>query len=348
MDPGLGEPSETGETPGDVYNTPMKTILLLTTLILSSLALSLAEDAPAPDREFIPPAFRAERHFSQAVEFLSSMPDGTRITLNRADGSHFMLVEQDGTLNGKLNDSRLEQEAHVLVTPMGYKLYVDEDFPMGMVVEAPNGKRTLFSGFKKAIVAHEDDARAWMIPRTTPALRLPDGSRIDFLNQARVFEALTLHGERFRMELADRVWISLEKLPSPPLVPFMNSVYPAGDGNDWRGPAQEDHFVLAWNWYPYGLTLDRVIKDLSRGHRREDVDLYFNDLAFAQSGLEVGGILLARRFALNGGDQLTIELPGQEAHTVFVLPGPLEPNYGLPPEKPHTLNLKTRETDKAN
>ncbi|MDQ7007662.1 MAG: hypothetical protein Q9Q40_10545 [Acidobacteriota bacterium] len=311
------------------------------TRILTStclLALILAPSAASPPEEdaagaLIAPAFRSQRHFERGAEFLRGLPDGTTIRVERNDGSRFELRLDEGRLRTELPACRLEEDGAVLVSPFGYRIGLDATDRKGtVVVQAPSGAETYFFPTSKRLRAQESDAGSWATRRPEPVLRLPDGTRIDVLDSRTAWEVYTLAGERFRLELRGGRWRPLPSVPAPPLVPEIFTTYAAGDGNDWRRPLGEDHSVFAWNWYPYGLPIERLIEDVETGARRRDLDLYFNEIDRLQRPVDTGAYLLARRLCLAGGDRLTFQIPGQEAQTIFLLPGHFEADFAPPPE----------------
>ena len=115
-------------------------------------------------------------------------------------------------------------------------------------------------------------------------------------------------------------------------MPNLFTTYVAGGGDDWRRAVGEEHMVFAWNWFPYGLELERLIADVSEGPRRNALNLFFNELAEVQPPEEMGAALLARRLALNGGDRVTFRVPGEDPRLVFILPGNIEADFTTPPE----------------
>ena len=316
--------------------------VLATLACLAQPALAAAPAAPAEgtppaakgaDPAFIPPAFRAERHTASGEAYLRSLPPGTQVIVDRADGTHFELLLKDGKLVTDLPASTLSADGRVLTTPLGYTLSFLGDKRPGVVIAAPNGHRTEFRPQKTALFVGESDAGVWQWDLEGRGLRLPDGSRVDSLDKGQRWEVLTLRGERYSGELRGRRWDALPSIPSPPLVPDTLAAYLSGDGDDWRLPIWEDDAVFAWNWVQVGLPVERAIGDVRQGQRRKDVEYYFNGIDVAQPAEEVGGALLARRLVLAGGDRVTFALPGKEPVTVFVLPGALEADYAVPKTK---------------
>lgn len=324
----------------------------LAALALAPPAVAAKPDPPDPaaprptpkvDPDYIPPAFRAERHTAAGEAYLRSLPDGTAVIVDRADGARFELPLRDGKLAVELPASALSADGGTLTTPLGYRLSFLQGPHPGFVVAAPNGHRTEFRPQRTALAVGESDAGVWQWDLEGRGLRLPDGSRIDPLDQGRRWEVLTLRGERYSGQIKERRWSALPPIPSPPLVPDLFAAYLSGDGDDWRLPVWEDDQVFAWNWVQVGLPLERAIRDLQTGQRRKDVEYYFNGVERVQPAEEVGGALLARRLVLAGGDRVTFALPGQEPVTVFVLPGALEADYVVPKAKIET-NLTPRTT----
>ncbi len=307
----------------------MKMSFLLCLLLVSTP--SQADDNAPAEAQVIPPVKRYEVHLDNGVRYLTAISDGSRIEIHRADGARMMLRVEGGKLLTKLPSSTLEDNDRLLLTPLGYKLYVPPEYPGALVIESPNAHRTLFTLLDSKLVAAENDGGSWMNDGKTTTLRLPDGTRIDFLDEYRRVEALTMNGERFSRELGADTWKALGKLPSPPLIPDLGNYYLAGDGNDWRLPVHEEHLVFAWSWYPYGLPLANIVGDITKENRRSDLYHFFKLLDHTLPPAEAGGYLLARRLALGGGDWIVFKPPGGPEQTVFVLPGALEPDYRIPP-----------------
>lgn len=315
-------------------------ILTCCLLLAASGLTPCAADDPAIGAP-VAPVDRFDTHLRQGEQWVRDLPEGTMIAVTRADGSNFGLELRDDAFHGQLPKSTLEEDG-VVVTPFGYRLFIDSMFKGTFCIESPNGKRTRFLRAGRDMYVFEDDGGAWLNDSIHLVLRLPDGSRIDFLDVYKFAEVLTLHGERFKLDIAAAQWEQLPAIPSPPLVPEMRSFYVAGDGNDWRRPAHEDHVVFAWNWFPYPLKRERLLKDLETGNRRDDLRFYFIEIANVMPAQETGGTLIARRLALTGGDLLTIRAPGEDPQTVYVFPGAAEPDFILPPafNKSPELNLK--------
>jgi hypothetical protein len=311
----------------------MRTWLLSCCIGLVTFGLAgAAEKEAAPER--IAPAFRAERHFDSGAAYLRQLPEGTQVEVARADGSGFVLTLEEGVFRTSLPEAQIEDEGRVLVTPSGYRLFYDDRYRGGLVVEAPTSASARFTWINRHGMVTESDGGFWQSNYDPFPLRLPHGTRVEGLDQMQRWEALTLAGERFRLDLPEARWERLPTIPSPPLIPDLRTFYVSGNGDDWRKPAREDHTVFAWAWLPIGLTPERIVQDVSEGHRRQDLDLYFNGLDRVQPPHELAGVILGRRLALGGGDQLTLALPGEDPLTVFLLPGPLEPDfYELRPAK---------------
>ncbi|HHN73995.1 MAG TPA: hypothetical protein ENK10_02075 [Acidobacteria bacterium] len=303
-------------------------------LFLFLVPPAVAAPPEQPLGALIAPAFRAQRHFERGAAFLRSLPDGTTIHVERNDGSQFELALREGVLHTELPACRLEKDGTQLVSPLGYRLGLTLlGRRIAVKIVAPSGAETVFFSANKRLQAREGDGQTWATRRPEPVLRLPDGTRIDVLDSRSAWEVYTLAGERYRLEVqGDSRWKPLPKVPSPPLIPEIFTVYSAGDGDDWRRPLGEDHSVFAWNWYPYGLAIDRLIEDVGKKSRRMDLDLYFNDIDRVQPPIDTAAYLLARRLVLAGGDRLTFTLPGQEPRTVFLFPGHFEADFAPPPE----------------
>ncbi len=307
----------------------MRHCALLATALLAASS-GFAADSPAAAPEVIPPVERAARHFEEGEKYLRSLPDGTKVTVTRLDGSTFTLALSGGKFTITLPASQVSENGKLFTSPLGFQVFVNQQAqPPGLAIVAPGGSWTTFSFVKSSVLlAMEQHGGLWSTHLELPlTLRLPDGTRIDMMDSGRRWEVMTLNGERYRLVVAEGTWTALPQLPSPPLVPDMDSFYVAGNGDNWRKPAQEDHIVFAWNWYPVGFSLAQAIEDVRGGVRRADLDGYFNVLANPQSGADMGACLLGRRLALGGGDQVTFKLPNEPPVTVLLLPGPIEPNY---------------------
>lgn len=299
-------------------------------IVLWSLSSTLAAAAPAPAPEVIPPLYRAARHFEEGEKYLRALPEGSKITVHRLDGATFTLTLTGGKLATTLPPAQISEGGKLWTSSLGYQVFVNyQSTPPGLAIAAPGGAWSTFSFLRNSIlIVVEEHGGFWTRSLGDPmALRLPDGVRIDMLENGQQWEALTLNGERFRLSLAAGVWTEMPRLPSPPLIPDMESLYLAGNGDNWRKPAQDDHVVFAWNWYPVGVSMTQAIDDVRTGFRREDLDGYFDLLPNPQSGPDMAACLLGRRLALGGGDQMTFEAPSQGSTTALLLPGPLDPNY---------------------
>ena len=301
----------------------------------------LAEEAP----EKIAPAFRAERHFERGADYLRSLPEGTVIDVKRGDGFAFSLRLEEGLLKAELPAPVLEDGDRTLVLPSGYALSFESDAPPGVQAESPLGRLTRFTPMKGRVGIRETDGGYWDSNFDPLVLRFPDGSRLDVIEYGRIWEIITLSGDRFTMELPRVEWKAQPRLPSPPLIPEEKTIYVSGDGDDWRQSVREDHSVFAWNWYQFGRPIERAIEDLGRRERRLDLDLYFNKLEFEQRPVDVATCVLGRRLALISGDSITFKVPGRDPETGFLLPGPIDPDYIEPTNSlPTSLPMpKTRQ-----
>lgn len=307
-------------------------VLLLAALVLSPL-LCLGGEEAASRGELIAPAFRAERHFETGAAYLESLPDQTRIHVERNDGSQFTLILEGGVLRTKLPSAALAEGDKIFISPLGFRIYSNPDpRKTGVIVEAPSGNATRFVATPQRLEARESDGGFWSTKIEEPVLRLSDGTRIDIREHRSVWEVYTLAGERYRLSREQGSWTELPALPSPPLIPDIFSTFTSGDGDDWRRPVQEDHLVFAWNWYPHGLGIDQLIEDVSKGPRRLDLNLLFNSLDRVQPAPEMAGYVLGRRLCLTGGDRITFERPGEDPVAVFLLPSDAEPDSAPPPE----------------
>lgn len=299
-----------------------------------------------PDRtEVIPPAFRADRHFTTGASFLKSIPDGTRIDVRRLDGTQLGFVVQAGALTLALPHASVSADRRELTTPLGYVLRLVSTPNPGMQLAAPGGGSTVFDPRPalSGVITTESDGLRWEYWRDSIGLRLPDGSRVDALDHGARWELLTLNGERFTFDDPgpSSRWVSQPTLPSPPLIPDLDTWYVFGDGNDWARPANEDHVVFSWDWWPNGLPLERLVEQVGEPLRRRDLDLYFNGLGVPQTGAEAGAVLLGRRLLLGGGDQVSFTLPNQNPVSVFLLPGDWEAdNYPPKPIKRQLPSLR--------
>jgi len=313
----------------------MRADTTLVALVVALIGVTAPSAAPPSDggaapNDLIAPAFRAERHTETAEAYLRALPDGSRIVVDRADGSHFELLLKAGTLTIDLPASRLASDGASVTTPLGYTLAFGNDARRSILVTAPSGAFTEFLPTAGSLRVTESDGGIWEFDLEGRPLRLPDGTRLDSLDKGGRWEALTLRGERFSADLDGRRWTQLDPLPSPPLVPDLLTAYLAGDGDDWRLSVWEDDTVFAWNWIAAGLPLERALSDVRQGQRRKDIEYYFQNLDRPQPAAEVGAALIGRRLALGGGDRVTFEIPGKEPVTAFILPGPIEPDYALP------------------
>lgn len=305
----------------------MRSVTLCCLLLLAfGASAPQAEEGP----EKIAPAFRAERHFAQGAEYLRSLPEGTVIEVKRSDGFTFSLLLREGLLQAELPEPELEDEGRTLVLPSGYALTFVTDRQPGLQAESPLGRWSRHIPSGNVVRTMESDAGIWDSNYDPLVLRFPDGSRLDVIELGRRWDLLTLSGRRFLMELPDMTWKEQPRLPSPPLIPEIRTFYVSGDGDDWRLNAKEDHSVFAWNWYQFGLSIERALEDLEREDRRLDLTLHFNKLEHVQRPSEMAACLLGRRLALTGGDSITFRVPGKDAETGYILPGPLDPDYIQP------------------
>ncbi len=302
-------------------------------IVLAGLALSwfpglsadpVGSEAPG---EIIAPAFRDARHFETGRRYIENLPEGTTIEIRRADGTRFELALADGRLTTSLPPVSVSEDGTTLTLPGGYSIRYKARPPQAVVFTAPSGATTRFSWRMNTGMVEEADGGIWSSKRDPLILRVTDGTRVDAMDRMHVWEVMTLAGERFRMELPEGRWLQLPDLPSPPLVPTLKSYYVAGDGDDWRRPAIEDHLVFAWNWITVGLPIEQVIEDVSIEPRRTDLRVYFNKLDRPQAPWDMAACILGRRLALGGGDMVVFHVPEQDPRTAFLLPGPLEPDY---------------------
>ena len=305
----------------------MRSVIPYCLLVLAlGIPAALAEEAP----EKIAPAFRSERHFAQGADYLRGLPEGTVIDVKRGDGFVFSLRLNEGLLKVELPETELEDEDRTLVLPSGYALKFMTDAPPGLQSESPLGRVTRLSPTRERVRAQEGDGGLWDTNFDPLVLRFPDGSRLDVIELGKRWELLTLSGRRFLMVLPDVTWREQPRLPSPPLIPEMRTFYLSGDGDDWRLTVKEDHSVFAWNWYQFGLSIDRVLKDVEREDRRLDLTLYFNKLETVQRAADMAACVLGRRLALIGGDSVTFRAPGKDPETGFIFPGSLDPDFAQP------------------
>ncbi len=291
--------------------------------------LSSAAAAAPGQPAAIPPVERADRHFEAGATYLRALPEGTKVTVKRADGSSFALRETGGRLATKLPAAKLSPDRKVVTTPLGFKLSVrpGEGAERAFVVEAPNGNWSQF------VTINPADPHASVLTKGRQmwtyaigdgfVLRLPDGTRVDTTDTGRRWEAMTLGGERMRLEVEKGEWTALPTLPSPPLIPDLNTFFVCRNGETWRLAEGEDHLVFAWNWYPVGFAPADAVEDVRA--RRKVLDAFFAELALAQEPFEMAGYLLGRRLALSGGDTITFEVPGAKPATVYLLPDSIDP-----------------------
>lgn len=328
--------------PGMSNRPSVRATVLIVPLLIAALAPAQAQELrpnpPANDgQERIAPAFRAERDFETGAAFLRELTEGTTVSVQRLDGAQFTLTLTGGLLKTSLPASTLSADGSTVTSPLGYKLAFTTQSTGGLQITAPNGQWAIFNSrvAEDDTFVTESDAVQWRHNRIEIGLRLPDGSRVDALDGGTRWEIITLLGERYALTHPAPApkWETFPRLPSPPLIPDIDTFYLAGDGNDWYKPAFEDHVVFGWDWWPAGLALTRAIEDVSAGFRRRDLNGYFQDLEFVQSGPDMGACLLGRRLALGGGDRLTFQQPGTEPVTAYLFPGSLDPDR-FEPKKP--------------
>ncbi len=306
-----------------------------------------AEPLPEPGSR-LPPAFRVDTYHRMATEFLRALPETSRVRIERASGVRFELELAGGRFAGTVPPSSLSEDATTLTTPLGFRLSPTVAGTVGMIVTAPNGRFTEFTRRNRRVIAREGDGNTWNAPRHALTLRLPDATRVDMLEETQLFEVITLLGERYRYDSLRQSWTPLGRIPSPPLIPDIEASYVAGNGDDWRFPFPEDHTVFAWSWYPYGFTVEDVLRESWRGFRKDDIAELFEVIEVVPEPVELGGYLLARRLALGGGDRLIIERPGEEPSTVYLLPGTFDPNFFLPRIRDWNLVHGNRSVDEEN
>ncbi len=294
-------------------------------LVCSPSPAQAPQEGAAPAPELIAPAFRAATHFADGEAYLRALPEGTRIEIHRPDGGSFTLALTQGKLNTTLPKASLSEDSRRFTSPFGYSIYA-ADQPGWVLVEARSGARTQLWGFGTVLRGVQSNGGHFETRAEKLALRLPDATRIDLLDQGRRWEAITIHGQRYEFDPTTGAWSELAPLPSPPLIPDPTSFYVSGSGAQWRRPVFEAHVVFAWNWWGAGLTVDRAIDDVRGGFRRKDLDEYFNLLDSRQPAPDMGACLLARRLALPGGTRVVFDAPGREPETAFILPGPIEPD----------------------
>lgn len=307
------------------------TLVVIVTIVLSCLPFAARAQDGGATPEKIAPLYRSERHFGAGESYLRALPDGTRVSIERADGSGFDLTLDEGVLRASLPAAKLDDDGATLILPSGYRIYFSSERKhRGIVIEAPSSELTAlrWDSLRNTGVGRRSDGLVLTSNYDPWVIRIPDGTRIDAFDKFARWEAVTLAGERFRLDLTkSKAWETLPTLPSPPLIPFDKTFYLAGDGNDWRRGVPEDHVVFAWNWIMVGLSIDRAIADVSEGHRRDDLDRYFNELEYVQPPHELAACILGRRLALGGGDRVTFHRPGAEPESGFIFPGSLPPNY---------------------
>lgn len=146
-----------------------------------------------------------------------------------------------------------------------------------------------------------------------PSCRSSRGSR---------WEVITLLGERFK------------RIPSPPpgrsCLPFLPTAdsrtpcLPGHGGGVWRIPVDDDHLVFAWNWFPVGIELERVLDEVRGGVRRKELNSYFNELAQPQPPAEMAGCLLASGSCLEWGIRSPSPLQERNRKPFFWFPGSLK------------------------
>ncbi len=307
--------------------TAITVLTLLAALIAPSGA---AEENFPPVGSTIPPVKRVETYLDAGAFTVEALPAGTTIHIERASGVAFTLESRDNRFNVVLPEARLDEDGNVLVTPLGFKIGSHAEFPETLYIEAPNGRSTLFRRQGRRLLVYESDGGRWDTGRDRISLRLQDGTRIDRLDNANTWEILTLGGERYRILVGPDEWTVLPTIPSPPLIPDVSALFVAGDGDDWRYPAGEDHVVFGWNWFPYGMTAQQILDPLRIGQRSLDIIETFKGFVVMPQPEELAGYLIGRRLALSGGDRVTIEAPGRDAVTAYLLPGHFDPDFILP------------------
>jgi len=291
-------------------------------------------EASAAVGEPVAPAFRFERHLAAGKAYLESLPEGTRITIHRNDGTSFSLVLRGGTLLPDPDLPRMRKDGNDVVTPLGHRLRLGRAAGgrLRATITTPSGTTTQVTRRGEMLMVVTRGGRNWSYSVNHElVLRLTDGTEITVTDRARKWTVTDLHGARFRWEAEDPRWIELPALPSPPLVPrFVGYYYQAGDGDEWRRPVREDHLVFAWNWYPLGLPLARLLAEVQQEPRLHDVRFQYERIPRMQPPPDEAAVLVGRRFALCGGDRVTFEVPGKEPVTCFLFPGPIDPDYTLP------------------
>jgi hypothetical protein len=309
------------------------------TILLTLACLSFNVPTPAQDTpEKIAPAFRAERHYAAGVSYLERLAPGWTIRIDRADGSSLELAMGEAGLEAtSLPASRLVEEGTTVVTPFGYRISVGPSVPKhiaraqyGIEVRAPNDNVTFLFDVGRQVLVLEPDGRLWDKPSHETSWRLPDGTRMDELYGYDEWEVVTIHGERFRLDTRTLRFEQQPSLSSPLLLADVSVPMLWGDGDDWVYPLGEDHVVSAWSWYPGPLSVDEIIAWVDAGPARQELNLFFNGLEFAQQPAEMAAYLLGSRLSLSGGDRVTfVPVEGEEV-TVYLLPGPADPDTRLP------------------
>ncbi|MDH3283191.1 MAG: hypothetical protein OEQ13_00480 [Acidobacteriota bacterium] len=312
----------------------MRTLsVTLSLLFLASGLLAppcLAGETWPPVGTPIPPVNRAETYLDVGAATVESLPPGTRVRVDRASGMSFTLEQRDGKLMFDLPAATLSEDKGTLITPLGFKIGSHDAMASTMTVESPNGRSTLIRRRGTRLLVYESDGGRWDVGRRLLKLRLQDGTRIDRLEEGGAWEAITLRGERFRLAVGPQGWSRLPSIPSPPLIPDETVLYLAGDGDDWRFPVGEDHAVFGWNWFPYGLTAKQILDPIRIGQRSLDVINTFLRFVTMPPPEELASYMIGRRLSLSGGDRMTIEAPGREAVTAYLMPGHFDPNFMLP------------------
>ena len=325
--------------PGRSHSLLLLPLLPLLALLLAAGPAPAATDgdgsADSPKvGDPVAPAFRFERHLASGKAYLESLPEGTRITIHRNDGTEFSLVLRGGILVPDPDLPATRRDGDDLVTPLGHHLHLGKT-PAGRLrlrLTAPAGTVTEITRHRDILLTTTGSGGHWTYPlRSEMVLRLSDGTEIVVADRARKWTVTDLHGARFRWEEEDPRWIELPALPSPPLLPrFVGYYYQGGDGDEWRRPVREDHLVFAWNWYPVGLPLARLLEEVQQEPRLHDVRFQYQRIPRMQPPPDEAAVLVGRRFALCGGDRVTFDLPGREPVTAFLFPGPIDPDYTLP------------------
>jgi hypothetical protein len=313
----------------------MRQLMLL--LTLGCFALAVPVSAQEETGEKIAPAFRAERHFSAGVAYLDQLRPGWQVRIDKADGASWELaMGEEGLELTSLPASRLEEGTSV-VTPLGYRVTVGPSVPKhvaqaqyGIEVRAPNDKSSLLYDLGRSVLVLEMDGRLWDYRSHETSWRLPDGSRLDEMYGLGQWELTTIHGERFRLDLRSMTFEERPPLSSPLLLADTSVPTLWGDGDDWVYPVDRDHVVSAWDWYPGTLTVAEILEFVSSGPVRQELNVFFNGLERPQRPVEMAAYLLGRRLSLAGGDRVTFRPVDGEPVTVYLLPGPADPNTTLP------------------